>query len=940
MNKIQSRTHRLCRLLPAALALILLLFAAGCKDDEKNDPVPENPDYGEEQRIELAADLSSVVPTGDITCQLVYGDEKVPVSVKSVHSVESGKSVIRLDERLRIGRYILASIIHKTGEETYDEANIGCTLQVTTRSNAVSPSTFDKLAGYFGSGTAEDPYRIATSTGFKVMRKLMEDGANSFEGKYFLQTADIDMVDSYNKGFRPIAHQPAFPFKGCYDGGGHAIRYCAIRTLDSKTQDAGDEIEATGLFGYVCAATFRDITMIDPVAIGAGSTGTLIGCIRGISGVEETPTYLRNIRVRKESSSASEVYGTNFVGGLVGGVDAQAVLVMHSCVNENLPVGNRSDGSFAGGLVGGGTINATAILDSCVNLTRVQADGSRCAGGIIGGIEAANITNCINRGAVIAHNCLATGGIAGGLGTSTLAVVVNEGEIRGREGTGGIVGSTVINKEDGSYNDLIMTSAHNYGPVYGVDNTGGLIGEAQTLMADCYNRAMVEGTGDFAGGLAGFAPTAVVNHCFNNGQVGTAQCAGGLIGRASYYIMTNSSNLASVDASAGMAGGILGLGGSSGMINFCNNYGRVSGTDICGGIAARTGDSKSLTGGDIASVIISYGRTKHKVMKALKTPPKEMSSMKAAFKHGKNVIKIASSAKDLYKAIATPPMLQDISMWDDLYGQKIDIVNEDMLARMNKEVSAAIPAVAYALPGSEALPGLAYANSVEFNNSLEGEGDDRYSDAIHNRLAEINKQVAKIEQARKIALAAASCVLAVAGAVVSGGAATASVIVLSAAVSTVGDMTERMDNCVEVSQCSNFGTVSAGKKGYGIVARLGDHVKLHNCLSVGAASGYGVSDVSLDVLDDVKVRRIVSVGTVNQEPFSNSYCYENQGLFFLADKKGTWGSEIGYRFADELARQSTYTSVESPFDFDDNKSWAFLSPVLPQPYNNLYYSFR
>ncbi len=590
--------------------------------------------------------------------------------------------------------------------------------------------------------------------------------------------------------------------------------------------------------------------------------------------------------------------------------------------------------------MGGGTINSTAVIDSCVNQARVEAAGSRCTGGIIGGIEAATITNCLNRGAVIAHSSLGTGGIAGGLGTSTLAVVVNEAEIRGREGTGGIVGSTVVSKESGSYNDVVMTSAHNYGPVYGVDNTGGLIGEAQSLMADCYNRGIVDGRGTFAGGLAGYAPTIVVNNCFNNADVGAEQCVGGLVGRSSYYIITNSSNLTSVNASAGMAGGILALGGSSGMINFCNNYGRVSGTDICGGIAARTGDSYSLTPGDVASVVVSYSKTHFKVMKALNSAPKTVSGMKAAFKHGKNIIKIAVSVKDLVVAIATPPMLQDISMWDDLYGEKIDVRNEELTALMNKEVSAAIPSYAGPLAGSEVLPGLVYANSMDFYNSLEGEGDDLYGDAVHERLAEIDEQVAQIERNREIVLAALSCVLAVAGAVVTGGAATASVVILSAAVSTVGTMTQRMDNCVEVSQCCNFGTVSAGGKGFGLVARLGDHVKMHNCFSAGAASAYGVADKALASADDIKLRRIISIGTLNQQPFEKDNSVANQGLFFLVDNKQGYGASIGCRTADELAQKSTYTSTESPFDFDDNKAWSFLSPIVPLPYNNLYYSFR
>ncbi|RHR42117.1 hypothetical protein DWX23_06170 [Parabacteroides sp. AF18-52] len=937
-----QKNHTFCfsRFLLFLLATSFLMLT-GCKDDENQTPVPGGEDYGQERRIELAADLSSKIPTGEISFRLIYNRD-TPLAVKAIHSIENGKSVFYLDSQLRVGRYILASIIHKTSEEIFSEANVGCALDVSTRSNAVSPSTFDKLAGYFGTGTVDDPYRIASSTGFDVMRKLIEDGNNSFEGKYFLQTADINMVGSYNKGFRPIAHQQAFPFKGCYDGGGHTISYCAIRTLDSKEQKVGSEVHASGLFGYACGATFRNVTMVDPVSIGANSTGSLVGAVLGTSGEVETPTYLDNCRVRKTSSSASEIYGISFVGGLVGGVDAQAVLVMHRCVNENLPVGNRSDGSFVGGLVGGGTINATAIMDSCVNQSSVVAAGSRCTGGLIGGIETANITNCLNKGNVSAthRSALGTGGIAGGLGTSTLAVVQNEGRINGYEGTGGIVGSTVISKSDGSYNDLIITSAHNYGAILGTDNSGGIAGEAQAMMTDCYNEGSVEATGDFAGGLAGYTPTVVINNSYNNGAVDANKFAGGLLARAAYYIVTNSSNLGPVTASHGMAAGILTLGGTTGMINFCTNYASVRGAVYVAGIIAHSGETKSFTKRDFASIVVSTGKGTFKLMKALRTPPKNVSSLKALFKGGKKVVKIASNALDLISAIATPPLMQDISMWDDLYNRKLDVRNEEMIAGMHAKVAAALPTTRGPLAGSEVLPGLVYENSKAFSRSLEGEGDDLYGDAVHSRLADISEQVAKMEQNREIAIAAVNCVLAVAGAIFTGGAATAAIVVCSTAVTTVGILTDRMDNCIEISQCCNFGDINAGENGYGIIAFQGDHLRLHNCFSAGAASGYGVADTALDGLDDVKPRRIISIGTMNQDPFKSGAAVANQGLFFLVDNKGSHGSRIGYCFADDLARKSTYTNTESPFDFDNTRAWSFQSPIVPLPYNNLYYSFR
>lgn len=113
--------------------------------------------------------------------------------------------------------------------------------------------------------------------------------------------------------------------------------------------------------------------------------------------------------------------------------------------------------------------------------------------------------------------------------------------------------------------------------------------------------------------------------------------------------------------------------------------------DLTAGIIAIAGETKSFTNNDIASVVISSGKTRYKLMKALKTPPKEMSSMKALFKGAKNVVKIAASTIELIDAIATPPLMQDISMWDELYNQKLDVRNEEMIARMNSEVFSSLP---------------------------------------------------------------------------------------------------------------------------------------------------------------------------------------------------------------------------------------------------------
>lgn len=926
-----------------ALMLAGAMLLPGCRESLEADG-PETAEFGSQRYVELPADLTPVLPEGETTLHMIYEEDRTPIAVKVSHYVRNGKSVLDFGGALRQGNYVLATAAARDADGIPQETHMGCVMRVGPSDNSVFPSTYDLAAAMFGDGSAENPYRIASARGLKMIRELLADGKRESKGLCFLQLTDIDMTRDYNKGFEPIAAKSAYPFEGSYDGGEHAIYYCAVRTLDGKGAPTTDVVPATGLFGYVSGATFRNITLIDPVSIGAGSTGTLIGAVVGISGIDNTATVLRNIRVRQQSSTASEVYGTNFVGGIVGGVDANAVLMMTDCVNENLPVSNAREGSFAGGLVGGGTINATAVLDSCVNHATVTAYGTRCAGGIIGGVEAAYISNSINYGTVNATACMGTGGIAGGLGTSTMAAVVNRGDVNGGMGTGGILGSTVMRREDGSFNDIIMTSGHNFATVHGSDHTGGIVGEAQASLSDCYNRGPVVCNGTFAGGMMGFAPVAVIHACYNNSSVNASQCAGGIVGRSAYYILTDNANLGLVSASDGMAAGILALGGSTGMINFCANYGAVNGTDISAGIIARAGDSYSLNGNDVSSLIESYGSTTFKVIKALKNPPAKVSDFKARLNKKKKVKKIFTSAKDLVTAIATPLQLQDLDYWDSLYERQLPERNDAMVATMHSDLKASIPTFRFALSGLAGVPAMVHDNMVRFDDSMQGDDDDdRLADAIHDRLEDIDEQVAKVEKAREIMLAAASCVLAVAGMVFTGGTATATILVCSAAVATVGTMTQRVDNCVEISQCCNFGDINAGDDGYGIAGRLGDHVRLQDCLSVGKASGYGVSDKADAPLDDICVRRTISAGTPNQKAFSHGHALSQYGNFSLvADDYFIGGApDTGMAKADRLAKKSTYVDyVSQPYDFDDRHYWTFMTADLPVPFNNLYFSFR
>ena len=71
-----------------------------------------------------------------------------------------------------------------------------------------------------GTGTAEDPYQVATAEQLQAV--------TDFTTSNFIQTADIDL---YGVAFNPIA-----TFTGVYDGGGHFIDNY---TIESGSDGAG-----------------------------------------------------------------------------------------------------------------------------------------------------------------------------------------------------------------------------------------------------------------------------------------------------------------------------------------------------------------------------------------------------------------------------------------------------------------------------------------------------------------------------------------------------------------------------------------------------------------------------------------------------------------------------------------------------------------------------
>ncbi len=222
--------------------------------------------------------------------------------------------------------------------------------------NDVGGTQFSELpkcmtgVGFDGFGIKTNPYLIRNVNDLKLLAKKVNSGER-YEGKYFKQTADIDLNNETN--WTPIGTvtndgKDARPFKGTFDGDGHQITNLKVT----------GESNFAGLFGNVWEATIQNCNV----------TG--------------------------------EIGGNSFVGGIVGNAGGNTRIL--NCSFQGDVKGNECVGGIAGWGVG--------KIKNCYALADVTA-ASAGAGGIAGKAYGVTIENCYYSGRVSASRF--AGGIAG-----------------------------------------------------------------------------------------------------------------------------------------------------------------------------------------------------------------------------------------------------------------------------------------------------------------------------------------------------------------------------------------------------------------------------------------------------------------------------------------------------------------------------------------------
>lgn len=233
-----------------------------------------------------------------------------------------------------------------------------------------------------GSGTAADPWIIATADDLKQMR----DDVNS-DGPPFFKYADghyelaADIYLPAGEGWTPIDM-----FGGTFDGKGHAIVGMKVTTIGmvrnhglfgmvsgtiqgltvhgevSATLTKGGAYPVGGIVGYGMGATIKNCHFVGDITLAGDGTGDIaniqVGGIMGLGGGSAVEDCTASVRITGTDVSLPST-PPSFIGGIVGVAQGGGkVLACVADVKEIAITGERLDLIKKGGVAGNYTPEA------------------------------------------------------------------------------------------------------------------------------------------------------------------------------------------------------------------------------------------------------------------------------------------------------------------------------------------------------------------------------------------------------------------------------------------------------------------------------------------------------------------------------------------------------------------------------------------------------
>ncbi|MBQ4362214.1 MAG: RICIN domain-containing protein, partial [Lachnospiraceae bacterium] len=306
-------------------------------------------------------------------------------------------------------------------------------------------------------------HSIDSSRELAGLSQLVREGTDDFQGRTIRLTRDISLG---GLEWRRIGRKDR-PFKGSFNGLGHAITGLTITTTD----------ESDGFFGEVSGGVICNFAIKGAVS-GEWNTGGVIGNLsRG---------HAVNIYSEVSVTRATD----DNCGGICGRLGSDAY-IEHCTQNARLNSGDKAPDR--GGIAG----YQCGVVRYCVNLQSVDCNWDH-VGGIAGTCHGGKIEYCRNEGKISGGDDIQwAGGICGKADLdSVIFGCYNSGTVFSDDDddVGGILGERV--------DDSKVMCCINTGRVYGDDRVGGIVGRG--VCKYCFNAGYVTGDDD-TGAVSGKA---------------------------------------------------------------------------------------------------------------------------------------------------------------------------------------------------------------------------------------------------------------------------------------------------------------------------------------------------------------------------------------------------------------------------------------------------
>ena len=314
-------------------------------------------------------------------------------------------------------------------------------------------------------------YTIGSAKELAGLSQLVRDGIFDFAGRTVVLTRDLHLA---NIEWRRIGN-PDRPFKGSFNGGGHAIIGLSITSSS----------DCDGLFGYVAGGCISNFAVEGSVTadyaaggvVGQLSSGAIVNVYSEVDIPKATDDNCGGITGRLEY--AGTIDHCTYKGTLSadsdqpsrGGIAGYAAGVVRYCVNRGT---NQANGNHVGGIVG--DLHGDGKIEYCANYGYITGAGATDdLGGICGrAIDNGFIFGCYNEGSVNRGSADEVGGILGKMeDDAKVACCINIGSVNGDDNVGGVVGNGYCRY------------SFNAGLVSGDDDVGSVSGDSNTTLHWC-----------------------------------------------------------------------------------------------------------------------------------------------------------------------------------------------------------------------------------------------------------------------------------------------------------------------------------------------------------------------------------------------------------------------------------------------------------------------